>query len=78
MPTILRVGPYRMFFYSNEGSEPPHVHVESGDTLAKFWLMPVRLARPGGYPAHELRLIERMLNEHQSELERAWHEYFGS
>ena len=28
----------RFFFYSNEGSEPPHVHVESGDGTAKLWL----------------------------------------
>ena len=38
MPTILRWGPYRAFFYSNEGGEPPHIHVRSGDFEAKFWL----------------------------------------
>lgn len=27
MPTIFREGPWRFFFYSNEGTEPPHVHV---------------------------------------------------
>ena len=78
MPTVLQVGPYRMFFYSNEGSEPPHVHVEAGDNVAKFWLAPVRTARPGGFSAHELRKIARIPEEHQSELERAWHDYFGS
>jgi hypothetical protein len=31
MPTVLRIGPYRFFFYSNEGHEPPHIHVESAD-----------------------------------------------
>jgi hypothetical protein len=45
MPTVVRVGPYRMFFYSNEGSEPAHVHVEAGDHVAKFWLSPVRADR---------------------------------
>ena len=40
MPTLLREGPYRFFFYSDEGDprEPPHVHVTAGDRLAKFWL----------------------------------------
>ena len=38
MPTVLRWGPYRAFFYSNERGEPPHVHVRSGDFEAKFWL----------------------------------------
>src|SRR5260370_284948 len=27
MPTVLRWGPYRAFFYSNERGEPPHIHV---------------------------------------------------
>jgi hypothetical protein len=38
MPTVLRWGPYRAFFYSNERDEPPHIHVRSGDFEAKFWL----------------------------------------
>jgi hypothetical protein len=36
MPAIARVGPYRVFFYSNEGLEPPHVHIQRGRSLAKF------------------------------------------
>ena len=28
MPTILRSGPYRIYFYSHEPNEPPHVHVD--------------------------------------------------
>jgi hypothetical protein len=44
VPTVLRVGPYRFFFYSNEGSEPPHIHVEAGGKSAKFWLQPWLLA----------------------------------
>src|SRR3989442_1801226 len=27
MPTLLRVEGFRFFFFSNEGQEPPHVHV---------------------------------------------------
>jgi hypothetical protein len=38
MPTVLRWGPYRAFFYSNESGEPPHVHVRAGNFEAKFWL----------------------------------------
>jgi len=49
MPTVLRVGPYRFFFYSGGGHEPPHVHVERNASVAKFWLDPVRLARSQGY-----------------------------
>jgi len=38
VPTILRDGPYRFFFFSNEGFEPPHVHVQRDRAIAKFWL----------------------------------------
>jgi len=44
MPTVLRVGGYRFFFYSNEGSEPPHIHVQKAEKYAKFWLQPIQLA----------------------------------
>jgi hypothetical protein len=36
MPTVLRLGPYRFFFYAGDGVEPPHVHVERDDDTAKF------------------------------------------
>ncbi|WP_210386081.1 DUF4160 domain-containing protein [Phyllobacterium sp. SYP-B3895] len=37
MPTVLRLNGFRFFFYSDEGSEPPHIQVTNGDTVAKFW-----------------------------------------
>ena len=48
MPTVLREGPYRFFFYASDREEPPHVHVERDRQTAKFWLQPVRLQRSGG------------------------------
>jgi Domain of unknown function (DUF4160) len=80
MPTVLRQGPWRFFFYSNEGSEPPHIHVVStagaGGT-AKFLLTPVRMVRSRALSAHELRRIESFVVEHQEELVRAWNEHFS-
>ncbi|MFH1436112.1 MAG: DUF4160 domain-containing protein [Pseudomonadota bacterium] len=43
MPTVLRVGSYRFFFYAGDRDEPPHVHIERDDRIAKLWLDPVRL-----------------------------------
>lgn len=43
MPTVLRSGPYRCFFYAGDHDEPRHVHIEREDKIAKFWLVPVRL-----------------------------------
>ena len=54
MPTVLRWGPYRAFFYSNEGSEPAHVHVRAGGREAKFWLHDLTVAINVGFPAHEI------------------------
>ena len=42
MPTILRIGPYRFFFYAGDRDEPPHIHVERDDNIAKFWIGPVQ------------------------------------
>lgn len=48
-PTILQSGPYRLFFFSSDRAEPPHVHVMRETKLAKFWLGPVRLATTVGF-----------------------------
>jgi len=58
MPTILRDGRWRFFFYSNERLEPPHIHVESADGWAKFWLSPVALVGSSRLKPRELRDLE--------------------
>jgi hypothetical protein len=78
MPTVARIGPYRLFFYSADGVEPPHIHVERDAAIAKYWLSPLRLARSQRYRAKELRDIERILAERGARLLEAWHDYFGA
>jgi hypothetical protein len=78
MPTVMRVGPYRLFFYSADGSEPPHIHVERDTHIAKFWLDPVRLASSGGYNRSELRQIDRIVADNVGTLLEAWNDHFGS
>jgi len=53
MPTVLRVSGFRFFFYSLEGSEPAHIHVEHANKVAKFWLDPVSLAESRGFRSHD-------------------------
>ena len=77
MPTIARIGAYRVYFYSHEMPEPPHVHVDRDDNTAKFWLTPVALARNIGFRPKELRDIQRMVAEHAGEFVEAWRDYFG-
>jgi len=66
MPTVLRVFGFRFHFYSDEGSEPAHIHVESGDGECKFWLSPVALARSQGVLAVDIRKIEQLVYEYQA------------
>jgi hypothetical protein len=77
MPTVLRAGPYRFFFYSGDRGEAPHVHDERDDSVAKFWLGPMRLARSGGFGRAEVRRIERLVSTHAAELLEAWNDYFN-
>lgn len=77
MPTVLRVGPYRFFFYASDRDEPQHVHVEHDEKIAKFWLDPVRLQRSGGFSRVEIGRIHRIIEDHQPELVEAWNDYFG-
>ena len=78
MPTILRIGGYRFFFFSNEGFEPVHVHVESAECHAKFWLRPVALANSVGYNGKELTSLRKIVDERSSFFVEKWHEYFGT
>jgi hypothetical protein len=78
MPTVLRSGPYRFYFYSHEPNEPPHVHVDRDALSAKFWLDPVALARNLGFNARDLGVLYGIIVEHQQQLLEAWHGYFGA
>ena len=76
MPTSLRIGPYRFFFYAGDRNEPAHTHVQRDAAQAKFWLAPVRLAWNRDFSAAELRRIERLTEENEDRLLEIWNEYF--
>ena len=76
MPTVLRFGPYRLYFYSHEPNEPSHVHVDRDEQTCKFWLEPIALASNLGYSAKDLRHIEKIIIDNQQRLLEAWNEYF--
>lgn len=77
MPTVLRSGPYRFFFYAGDRDEPPHVHVERENNRAKFWLDPIRMQNSGGFSGIELSRISALIHENRDSLLRAWDEYFN-
>lgn len=77
MPTIHRHKGYRFFFFSLEGTEPPHVHVEHWGKYAKFRLDNAALVRNRGFRSRELTAIRRVVEENRQAFEEKWHEYFS-
>jgi hypothetical protein len=79
LPTLLRQDGLRFFFYSLEsleGAEPPHLHVEQAEQVAKFWLEPVALAYSSGFRSAELKRVRLLVIGHRLTFLKAWHEYF--
>ena len=75
-PTVFREGPFRFFFFSREEARL-HVHVQSADGEAKFWLDPaVELARDYGLDARDLRKIQAVIERREKEIRDAWNEHF--
>jgi hypothetical protein len=77
MPTVLRTGPYRLYFDSSDGDEPPHVHVARDEATAKFWLDPVRYDHSVSFKAPELRRIGSIIAKQRAALLKAWYGHFG-
>lgn len=78
MPTIKGIpGPYRVYFYSFDCNEPPHVHVERERADCKFWLHPLSLASNHGFTARDLNRIRDVLEEHQLRIREGWDEHCG-
>lgn len=77
MPTVLKIQGYRFFFFSQEGNEPPHIHIEHGDKVAKYWLNPTNLASSYGFRSHELAKMRMLVNEHSELFLEKWYEHFS-
>jgi hypothetical protein len=77
MPTIADIGPYKFFFYSAAGREPPHVPARRDRATAKLWLNPVRIAWSRSFRDHELRTIQKLVEENAAKILEAWNEHFN-
>ncbi|OGC24985.1 hypothetical protein A2291_01550 [candidate division WOR-1 bacterium RIFOXYB2_FULL_42_35] len=77
MPTVFIVEGFRFFFFSNEGGEPLHIHVELAEKYAKFWLNPIMLAKNYKFNSSDLKRIEEIIGKRKKEIEVKWNEYFN-
>ncbi|MGE0653071.1 MAG: DUF4160 domain-containing protein [Alphaproteobacteria bacterium] len=69
---------FGFFFFSNESQEPPHIHVEHAERVAKFWLESVELAESSGFRSNELTKVREMVVVHRAMFMEKWLEHFGS
>jgi len=75
-PTAFRIGNYRFYFFSRE-EERMHVHIVSPDGEAKFWLEPiVALCAYSGFSKTQLNKLQKMVEEHKSEITKKWQKHF--
>jgi hypothetical protein len=75
-PTVFNSGEFRYFFFSREETRM-HVHVESGNGEAKFWLEPViALASYNGLTKKDLIRLQRVIEERQNEIKASWNRHF--
>jgi hypothetical protein len=77
MPEVIRIHGYRFFFFSREGAEPYHIHVEQAERYAKFWLAPISLSESSGFRSSELRELHNLIEKHRDLFIVAWDEHFG-
>jgi hypothetical protein len=76
-PTVLRDGPFRLFFFSRE-EERIHVHVAHADGEAKFWLDPnIALAAAVGMSPKLVGDAEAVVRRHEQEVRDAWKRHFS-
>jgi len=71
-PTIMRIGNYRFFFNSNEENRM-HVHIQTPEGVAKFWLEPI-VAHADSYNLNKriLRELAKLVEENIDEFKKAW------
>jgi hypothetical protein len=78
MPTVFEWKGWKFLLYSDEGSEPPHIHARKDRKETKIWLKSLEIARNKRCTAHELAALAKIVEEHQSEFLERWHEHFGN
>jgi hypothetical protein len=73
MPEIFRELGFVFFFYSNEGSEPLHVHVRKAGGFAKYWIEPVELDFSQGMKVQDLNTAEQLIYSHIELVKTKWY-----
>lgn len=83
LPSLFTIGGYRVFFWSNEGDEPVHVHVCKGVPSAsstKVWLTRqggcIVASNPNKIPASTLKDLLDIISAQHEFICNRWKEFF--
>lgn len=81
MPSLFRIGPYVLFFWTGESGEPVHIHVaikKPSRNATKIWLTRsggcVLAHNQSGIPARDLRDIEQFVSANHDYICKRWTE----
>ena len=81
MPTILFVDGWRLFFYSNEGSEPIHIHALKANMECKYWIinetLEIKEAFSYNLTPAERREIKKIIYLHFYLILESWDKHFN-
>lgn len=77
MPNIFRKLGFRFFFYSHEGDEPPHVHIEKGKGRGKYWIEPVEKSYMFKFKKQEEKQVKKIVHQEQETFKKKWYEFFS-
>lgn len=86
MPQIFKIGPYIVYFWSNEGKpeEAIHVHIAKHTPSAnatKIWITrsgkTILCSNQSMIPPRELRKLMRVIEANSAEIIQKWYDYFG-
>lgn len=87
MPQILRIGPYSIYFWSNEGNplEPVHVHISEGRANAnatKLWITSAGRAilcnNNSRISETMLKRLMRIVEANSQDIILEWKKHFGA
>lgn len=84
MPTLFEIYGYKIYFWSNEGNEPVHVHISKGKQTAdatKIWLPPesnpVLVHNNSQIPQKDLKRLLKSLALNREIIIARWYDYFN-
>lgn len=86
MPQVFRIGPYWVYFWSNENKpiEPVHVHVAQGNPVenaTKIWITKAGKCllcnNNSKIPVKTLKNIMRIIEARSNDVKNKWFHHFG-